>query len=39
MKNKILTDNIKRQLLIAVIIILSGIFLELIIAVLFTAFK
>ena len=39
MKNKILTDNIKRQLLIALIIVLSGISLEVIIAVLFTVFK
>ena len=39
MKNKILTDNIKRQLLIALIIVLSGISLEVIIAVLFTIFK
>ena len=39
MKNKIFTDNIKRQLLIALIIVLSGISLEIIIAVLFTVFK
>lgn len=39
MKNKILTEKIKKQLLIALIIILSGIFLEIIIAVLFNIFK
>ncbi len=38
MKNKILTYKIKRQLLIAFIIILSGIFLEIIIAILFNVF-
>ena len=39
MINKILTKKIKRQLLIALIIILAGIFLEIIIAVIFTVLK
>ena len=38
MKNKILTEKIKRQLLIGFIIIVSAISLEIIIAVLFNIF-